>query len=116
MDDLQNTSEKQKDEMIIGFTTFFDNVKDAGHIRTREAFNKHLDKLYPLNTPKLNLEKHFSPSDRPLGATLFLTVDQDIPPEAKSDSEPVATNTGAIKNTTASTGAGSSDPPKEPST
>ena len=39
LDNLQNTSEKQKDEMIIGFTTFFDNVEDAGYIRTREARN-----------------------------------------------------------------------------
>ena len=116
LEDLKETEEKHKDETILSFTSFFENLTDEGHIRTQEAFMQHLQKQRPITTPKQNLEKHFNPPDSPKGHILFPTDAKDIPPEVKSDSKPATINTGATKNITASTGTGNSNPPKETST
>ena len=112
---LKEYTEKYKDEIIISFTSFFETLEDKELIPIREAYKMYLKKLDP-NTPKLHLKNHFSPSDRPTGNTLFPTLIQDIPPEVKSDTKPAAIETGTIKQTTTSTGTGSSDPPKENTT
>ena len=107
-DDLKTLSDKNKDEMILNFTSFLDILEQEGQTEYLEAFKKHQDKLYPANARR--------PPDRPTGTTLFPTVVLDIPPEVEPDTKPAAIETGTIKQTTTSTGTGSSDPPKENTT
>ena len=115
---MKEMAEEEQLEMLERATMLEEYLNETTDPRDIEFMARLAYNLKQKQTPSKTPQETTSndPQD-PIYTKLFPpTIVADIPPEVKSASKPAAIDTEKIKQTTTSTGKGSSDPSKQPST